>query len=54
MNTAQMFQIAVRDEEGRSHLFRVQHEDLTSVEQAIAMTKQEFNCATVLCSVPKQ
>lgn len=52
--TPPIFQIAVRDKDGKPHLFRVQHEEIADHEQAIALPRGEFPGAqAVLCSVLK-
>ena len=53
MTTAQLFQVAVRDNTGKAHLFRLLDAAITSHEQAIELTKGELGKdAVVLCSIP--
>lgn len=48
------FQLAMRDSKGNPGLLRVQHEDITSIEQAIQLTKNELpDSRVILVAVPK-
>lgn len=51
--SAPMIRIAVRDKEGATHVFTLQHEDIQSHEQAVELTNGEFPGALViLATVP--
>ena len=39
--TAPLFKVAVRDSTGESHVFKLQHEDIQTHEQALALVNQE-------------
>lgn len=50
-----LFQIAVRNEDGHPSLLRVQHEEITSIEQAVDLVRGEIpNAKVILIAVPKE
>lgn len=51
--TAPTIKIAVREKSGKASVFKVQHEQIQTAEQAIELTRQEFpDARVVLATVP--
>jgi len=49
------FKIVVRDSDGKSSLFSLQHEDVTTLTHAMEATKHGLpDAKTILISVPKE
>lgn len=52
--TTPLFKVAVRDSTGESHVFKLQHEDIQTHEQALALVNQEVkDPKVVLIGLPQ-